>query len=652
MVLSIGMIVKNEEKYLPGCLESLKPIMEAVDSELIIFDTGSTDSTVEIAKRYTAHVYHIDWRDDFAWARNHTLDKATGEWFMFFDADEEFMNSEDLISFFTSGEYKKFGVASYRWENLQDKGRISYFHPQRLFKNRKGMRFEGRIHEFIYPKGNYKQLSSVAKHYGYMSTDPEEVKKKTERNLKPLLEMLKENPNDVRSIHHAVTEYFNLKEYDKAMELIDRGIEYVKKPGISSDDAVYFFILYEHRIFTLVNKKEHEEAIKTVREYYSLTPIRFANAVKHKYAEGMSLVHLKRHREAVESFKEALKYFEQNKNGEFTEDIFRIIALDASFIEDNRYIHNTLMNSLAVLGEFDEAWAWRNDNRLNDVKREHLFILYVNNAVTENDLPRLKKLYEYMISSDDLDESERLQIIDKIEETLKSSKAKAQVSAAISETGNDDDYCRLMRLRHFYLTNDEGLEEVLEQFLASGKPYSQTYADVIICAMKKNRDFSAFLENMQVTDSGLFAIQLFNTDDRIDVAHTFLELGLPQRPGIKFMRLMSQFISAVLVNLVSHPKPDNELEASDFEDLRAKFFENAIRLQHRFLRMIYNPFVYSESMVASLSESDAFVYHAGVAFDSLDKGDVLSFVRGLRSAMHINPSMKEQIRHLIERIRA
>ncbi|MEG1165497.1 MAG: glycosyltransferase, partial [Oscillospiraceae bacterium] len=51
--LSIGMIVKNEEKYLRSCLTALMPLLKQVDSELIIVDTGSTDSTLSIAKEFT-----------------------------------------------------------------------------------------------------------------------------------------------------------------------------------------------------------------------------------------------------------------------------------------------------------------------------------------------------------------------------------------------------------------------------------------------------------------------------------------------------------------------------------------------------------------------------------------------------------------------
>ncbi|MBQ8841096.1 MAG: glycosyltransferase, partial [Ruminiclostridium sp.] len=88
MLLTIGMIVKNEEKYLEQCLNGIKPILEQVDSELIIADTGSTDRTVEIAKKFTDNVFYFEWIKDFSAARNSTLEKAKGEWFMFVDGDE------------------------------------------------------------------------------------------------------------------------------------------------------------------------------------------------------------------------------------------------------------------------------------------------------------------------------------------------------------------------------------------------------------------------------------------------------------------------------------------------------------------------------------------------------------------------------------
>ena len=88
MILSIGMIVKNEEKNLDRCLSALQPILENIDSELIIADTGSEDKTVEIAKKYTDNVFYFEWINDFSAARNSTLNRAKGKWYMFIDADE------------------------------------------------------------------------------------------------------------------------------------------------------------------------------------------------------------------------------------------------------------------------------------------------------------------------------------------------------------------------------------------------------------------------------------------------------------------------------------------------------------------------------------------------------------------------------------
>lgn len=86
MKISACLIVKNEEKYLDRCLNS---IYKYVD-EIIVTDTGSTDSTIKIAKKYTNNIYNFEWINDFSLARNFCETQAIGDYILWIDADEYF----------------------------------------------------------------------------------------------------------------------------------------------------------------------------------------------------------------------------------------------------------------------------------------------------------------------------------------------------------------------------------------------------------------------------------------------------------------------------------------------------------------------------------------------------------------------------------
>lgn len=88
--LSVSMIVKNESEVLARCLDSIQEIAD----EIIIVDTGSTDDTIDIAKKYTDKVYTFQWIDDFAAARNYSLSKATKDYVMWLDADDIILASD------------------------------------------------------------------------------------------------------------------------------------------------------------------------------------------------------------------------------------------------------------------------------------------------------------------------------------------------------------------------------------------------------------------------------------------------------------------------------------------------------------------------------------------------------------------------------
>jgi len=88
VTLSVVIITHNEEANLARTLESVQPLVADGKGEIIVVDSGSTDRTVEIAKSFGAKVFVEEWKG-YAAQKNSTIDKATGDWILSLDADEE-----------------------------------------------------------------------------------------------------------------------------------------------------------------------------------------------------------------------------------------------------------------------------------------------------------------------------------------------------------------------------------------------------------------------------------------------------------------------------------------------------------------------------------------------------------------------------------
>lgn len=86
-LLSAALIVKNEEEKLPGCLESLVKLMPLL-GEICVYDTGSTDATIDIAKSFGVRLQEGYWDSDFARAKNAATAMTSGQWVLNVDADE------------------------------------------------------------------------------------------------------------------------------------------------------------------------------------------------------------------------------------------------------------------------------------------------------------------------------------------------------------------------------------------------------------------------------------------------------------------------------------------------------------------------------------------------------------------------------------
>lgn len=233
MLLSIVMMVKNEERYLDKTLFALNNLRKDIDTELIILDTGSTDNTVEIAKKYTDKVYFAKWNDNFADMRNISISYASGEWILILDADEKLTNYDKLKEFFNSELHKKHNSATIELKNILDKKEKRYCLAPllRMFKNVDGFGYDGAIHEQPRYKGPvYNNIASFD-HYGYMYEDEEIRQKKTDRNTKLLLEEIEKKPNHPYTNYQLGKSYVSSLRYNEALFYIEKSYNLYKQNG-------------------------------------------------------------------------------------------------------------------------------------------------------------------------------------------------------------------------------------------------------------------------------------------------------------------------------------------------------------------------------------------------------------------------------------
>lgn len=241
-LLSIGMIFKNEIRCLERCLESLRPLREALSCELVMADTGSNDGSRQVAAEYADVLFDFPWIDDFAAARNAVMDRCSGTWFLFVDADEWLdPDIKELASALTQNhKYNFIGVKirNYKSKDLEAGGLYLDSIANRIMRMSTGVRFQNAIHEAWpvqeQPVGVLR--NTMFYHDGYLDITPDSRKNKETRNLRILRGRLEETPNDLVLLLQCFESSWEYpqehREYlDRAMRLVDERQGEWKKCG-------------------------------------------------------------------------------------------------------------------------------------------------------------------------------------------------------------------------------------------------------------------------------------------------------------------------------------------------------------------------------------------------------------------------------------
>ncbi|MFF2483647.1 glycosyltransferase [Paenibacillus sp. NPDC058071] len=301
-LLSLCMIVKNEEKLLSRCLDSVQGLVD----EIIIVDTGSTDRTKEIASSYTQHVHDWAWTNDFSAARNESLRYASGEWILILDADEyvqqekhaelreQLALNQDVelqgyiltIMNFTGGGHDE----TMRMEST----------GARIFRNHSALSYVQPIHEQLTALDNqeinFSPLPFTIYHSGYTKEVVQE-KNKSQRNL-TILERMKPNPNNEAYYFFTLgNEYSNASREEEALHA------YRYSLTKSTETDSWFFHLLDRLISLELQQQEFSSANKHIELGLRLRP----NNVDYHCLQGILMDALGHWRGAEESFKQCIR---------------------------------------------------------------------------------------------------------------------------------------------------------------------------------------------------------------------------------------------------------------------------------------------------------------------------------------------------------
>ena len=268
------MIVKNEERYLAECLQSV----QGVADEIVIVDTGSTDATIDIAKGFGAKVFHYAWSGDFAAARNDSLKHCTGDWILQLDADEE-LRVEDKQ---TLRELIEHPVADGYVVALASKVRggdnliPAVSRAARLFRRRPGFQFRGMIHESVIDEvlnhgGVILPAELTLIHKGYSGSD-DEIQKKKHRNLEVLLRQAERSPDDFYTLLKLGETQLALDHIPEAEQAINHALQLLNAGKVAARDNLRVAQIFILKALVHVKQRQFDEAEIAARNSLTIVP--------------------------------------------------------------------------------------------------------------------------------------------------------------------------------------------------------------------------------------------------------------------------------------------------------------------------------------------------------------------------------------------
>ena len=262
VLVTVSLLVSNRRDKIRRCLESIKPLLDAVPSELIVVDTVGeerSDGSLAIAREYADKIVTFPWCNDFAAARNAGLSEAKGEWFLYLDDDEWFEDIQEIINFFLTGEYQNYNSGYYYVHNFKADGTFSSAIVGRMVRLSPDTCFVGKVHEhFNIAEKPHKQFSCYVNHSGYAFQNEQERLEHQKRNLALLYQEMEHQGLTPRLAAQTVQELYSVEATrNNGLQFCLECIELLEKNKMLQDSCAQWLLVASARYYLMTGDYEN-----------------------------------------------------------------------------------------------------------------------------------------------------------------------------------------------------------------------------------------------------------------------------------------------------------------------------------------------------------------------------------------------------------
>ena len=631
IVLSIGMIVKNEEKHLDNCLSALKKLMDQISCELIIVDTGSTDRTKEIAYKYTDQVYDFEWIDDFSAARNFGLEKAKGKWFMFLDADEYLdEDCSQLVTFFQHPEvYEKYNSGTYIVRSYLNSGtgETCDFQAVRIVRLTDAISFEGKIHECVPCYIPVINFDTVFHHHGYSANDPYYLQKRNERNLPLLLEEFEQDPENGDIVAMIIDSCVDREKKQTFIELGLKLCELPRNGRIRNALLVRAFRFYlEEGLF--------EKAEEVADIYFAIEANKDSVTLLHMH-QGKATLYMQRHEfeQAADEFNNYFAVYNDYKSGKLDTWDMRAVPVYGCSDYEHEQIRWRYISVLSQLKRFDKVAHQLEQFDIAALSFDSFRSYLASWREVLHDTKDYKKaaqLYERVLCL--ADESKTELALYMLEQYYQNHMLEREdFVRALADSGVDGLYIELMQIVKAEMAGED-VTARLYQFLSKPTSWKEGYTEAIYLCLKYGLDLSSLVaaQNYQVLRSHFPKMAMMHTDYSKQVLWYCRRNVLPMT-----LRALSWMVSALETAVLS--------SRTLYADGRNQLYDLFVCTLSDYINNIYNPELLNEDDIAVLPELHQFGYYMTLAFQARNQGDGLAYIRNLRKAVACCEPMKDLV---------